>query len=467
MAQDIGVIGMAVMGSNLALNMADHGFRVSVYNYTPDLTKQFTAERPHENITPYYDLKGFVDSLEKPRKVMLMIMAGAPVGSMVLQLLDILEPGDIIIDGGNSFFGDTRRRCIQCKEKGVLFFGMGISGGEEGARKGPSIMPGGDASAYEAIRPVYEAIAAKADDSRPCCAYIGENGAGHFVKMVHNGIEYADMQLIAETYLLLKYVGRFTNQEMSEILRSWNQGELKSFLIGAAADILAEHDDVAAGYIIDKIVDKAGQKGTGRWTCMEAMRLGVNVSMIDAACNTRISSNDSGRITARRAMAQSECSRADKEAFAEMVRKSLYTAKIIAYAQGFSLYHTASDAYGWHLNFSDIASVFRAGCIIQADFLNKIVEAFQHNPSLENLMFDEFFLMRINDGTDNLRHTVSAAALGGIPVPAYMSALEYIDIFRSRSVGANLIQGLRDYFGAHTFERVDTGEAVHHDWKRH
>ena len=349
----------------------------------------------------------------------------------------------------------------------MLFFGMGISGGEEGARKGPSIMPGGDASAYEAIRPVYEAIAAKADDGRPCCAYIGENGAGHFVKMVHNGIEYADMQLIAETYLLLKYVGRFTNQEMSEILRSWNQGELKSFLIGAAADILAEHDDVAAGYIIDKIVDKAGQKGTGRWTCMEAMRLGVNVSMIDAACNTRISSNDSGRITARRAMAQSECSRADKEAFAEMVRKSLYTAKIIAYAQGFSLYHTASDAYGWHLNFSDIASVFRAGCIIQADFLNKIAEAFQHNPSLENLMFDEFFLMRINDGTDNLRHTVSAAALGGIPVPAYMSALEYIDIFRSRSVGANLIQGLRDYFGAHTFERVDTGEAVHHDWKRH
>lgn len=235
------------------------------------------------------------------------------------------------------------------------------------------------------------------------------------MKMVHNGIEYADMQLIAETYLLLKYVGRFTNQEMSEILRSWNQGELKSFLIGAAADILAEHDDVAAGYIIDKIVDKAGQKGTGRWTCMEAMRLGVNVSMIDAACNTRISSNDSGRITARRAMAQSECSRADKEAFAEMVRKSLYTAKIIAYAQGFSLYHTASDAYGWHLNFSDIASVFRAGCIIQADFLNKIAEAFQHNPSLENLMFDEFFLMRINDGTDNLRHTVSAAASAVFP----------------------------------------------------
>ena len=295
---DIGVVGMAVMGSNLALNMADHGYDVSVYNYTPDLTEQFLQERPHEKITGYFELKDFLASLKRPRKVMLMIMAGAPVDSMLDQLLPLLDTGDIIIDGGNSYFGDTRRRYDRCREDGIHFYGMGISGGETGARRGPAIMPGGNKETYPEIQPIYEAIAAKAADGKPCCTYIGEDGAGHYVKMVHNGIEYADMQLIAEAYLLLKYVGGYDNAAISKIFHEWNQGELKSFLIGIAADIFAE-DDEAGGQVLDKIVDAAGQKGTGRWTSIESMKQGVDISMITAACNARVMSNALGRAKAR------------------------------------------------------------------------------------------------------------------------------------------------------------------------
>ncbi|MCH4217839.1 MAG: decarboxylating NADP(+)-dependent phosphogluconate dehydrogenase [Megasphaera sp.] len=462
----IGVIGMAVMGSNLALNMADHGFYVSAYNYTPDLTKQFVTERPHENITGYYDINEFIASLEKPRKIMLMIMAGTPVDSMIETLLPLLDEGDIIIDGGNSYFGDTRRRCERCQTAGIHFYGMGISGGEEGARRGPAIMPGGNKDTYAEIQPVYEAIAAKAADGKPCCAYMGTDGAGHYVKMVHNGIEYADMQLIAEAYLLLKYVGGYSNTDISNIFHNWNQGELQSFLIGIAADVFAENDP-AGGQVIDYIVDAAGQKGTGRWTSIEAMKQGVDISMITAACNSRVMSNLTGRMQAQQRIQRPVEQQRQGADFIEAVRQSLYLGKIVAYAQGFSLYRSASEAYDWHLDYGSIATIFRAGCIIQADFLNKITAAYKKNPALDNLLFDDFFLNKINVNQDSLRRMLCLAISEGIPVPAFAAAMEYIDAYSSPCVGANLIQALRDDFGAHTFQRIDKKGIFHHQWNHH
>lgn len=463
---DIGVVGMAVMGSNLALNMADHGYDVSVYNYTPDLTEQFLQERPHEKITGYFELKDFLASLKRPRKVMLMIMAGAPVDSMLDQLLPLLDTGDIIIDGGNSYFGDTRRRYDRCREDGIHFYGMGISGGETGARRGPAIMPGGNKETYPEIQPIYEAIAAKAADGKPCCTYIGEDGAGHYVKMVHNGIEYADMQLIAEAYLLLKYVGSYDNAAISKIFHEWNQGELKSFLIGIAADIFAE-DDEDGGQVLDKIVDAAGQKGTGRWTSIESMKQGVDISMITAACNARIMSNAPGRAKARTCIEKPALSHQHGDDFVEAVRQSLYAAKIVAYAQGFSLYKSASETYDWHLDYGAIASIFRAGCIIQAEFLTKITEAYDKNPDLDNLLFDDFFLAKINANQGALRQIIGLAIANGLPIPAFSAALQYLDAYSSPQVGANLIQALRDYFGAHTFQRVDKEGTFHHHWHEH
>ncbi|MCF0151704.1 MAG: decarboxylating NADP(+)-dependent phosphogluconate dehydrogenase [Megasphaera sp.] len=463
---DIGVVGMAVMGSNLALNMADHGYDVSVYNYTPDLTEQFLKERPHEKITGYFELKDFLASLKRPRKIMLMIMAGAPVDSMLDQLLPLLDTGDIIIDGGNSYFGDTRRRYDRCKEDGIHFYGMGISGGETGARRGPAIMPGGNKDTYPEIQPIYEAIAAKAADGKPCCTYIGEDGAGHYVKMVHNGIEYADMQLIAETYLLLKYVGGYDNAAISKIFHEWNQGELKSFLIGIAADIFAE-DDEAGGQVLDKIVDAAGQKGTGRWTSIESMKQGVDISMITAACNARVMSNAPGRPKAQACIGKPALSQQHGDDFVEAVRQSLYAAKIVAYAQGFSLYKSASETYDWHLDYGAIASIFRAGCIIQAEFLTKITEAYDKNPELENLLFDDFFLAKINANQGALRQIIGLAIANGLPIPAFSASLQYLDAYSSPQVGANLIQALRDYFGAHTFHRVDKEGIFHHHWHEH
>ena len=463
---DIGVVGMAVMGSNLALNMADHGYDVSVYNYTPDLTEQFLQERPHEKITGYFELKDFLASLKRPRKIMLMIMAGAPVDSMLDQLLPILDTGDIIIDGGNSYFGDTRRRYDRCREDGIHFYGMGISGGETGARRGPAIMPGGNKETYPEIQPIYEAIAAKAADGKPCCTYIGEDGAGHYVKMVHNGIEYADMQLIAEAYLLLKYVGGYDNAAISKIFHEWNQGELKSFLIGIAADIFAE-DDEAGGQVLDKIVDAAGQKGTGRWTSIESMKQGVDISMITAACNARVMSNAPGRAKARTCIEKPVLSHQHGDDFVEAVRQSLYAAKIVAYAQGFSLYKSASETYDWHHDYGAIASIFRAGCIIQAEFLTKITEAYDKNPDLDNLLFDDFFLAKINANQGALRQIIGLAIANGLPIPAFSAALQYLDAYSSPQVGANLIQALRDYFGAHTFQRVDKEGTFHHHWHEH
>ena len=463
---DIGVVGMAVMGSNLALNMADHGYDVSVYNYTPDLTEQFLKERPHEKITGYFELKDFLASLKRPRKIMLMIMAGAPVDSMLDQLLPLLDTGDIIIDGGNSYFGDTRRRYDRCKEDGIHFYGMGISGGETGARRGPAIMPGGNKETYPEIQPIYEAIAAKAADGKPCCTYIGEDGAGHYVKMVHNGIEYADMQLIAEAYLLLKYVGGYDNAAISKIFHEWNQGELKSFLIGIAADLFAE-DDEAGGQVLDKIVDAAGQKGTGRWTSIESMKQGVDISMITAACNARVMSNAPGRAKAQACIEKPALSHQPGDDFVEAVRQSLYAAKIVAYAQGFSLYKSASETYDWHLDYGSIASIFRAGCIIQAEFLTKITEAYDKNQDLDNLLFDDFFLAKINANQGALRQIIGLAIANGLPIPAFSAALQYLDAYSSPQVGANLIQALRDYFGAHTFQRVDKEGTFHHHWHEH
>ena len=461
---DIGVVGMAVMGSNLALNMADHGYDVSVYNYTPDLTEQFLKERPHDKITGYFELKDFLASLKRPRKIMLMI--GAPVDSMLDQLLPLLDTGDIIIDGGNSYFGDTRRRYDRCKEDGIHFYGMGISGGETGARRGPAIMPGGNKETYPEIQPIYEAIAAKAADGKPCCTYIGEDGAGHYVKMVHNGIEYADMQLIAEAYLLLKHVGGYDNSAISRIFHEWNQGELKSFLIGIAADIFAE-DDEAGGQVLDKIVDAAGQKGTGRWTSIESMKQGVDISMITAACNARVMSNAPGRAKAQDVIAKPALTAQSGPDFVEAVRQSLYAAKIVAYAQGFSLYKSASETYDWHLDYGAIASIFRAGCIIQAEFLTKITEAYDKNPELDNLLFDDFFLAKINANQGALRQIIGLAIANGLPIPAFSASLQYLDAYSSPQVGANLIQALRDYFGAHTFQRVDKAGTFHHHWHEH
>ena len=462
---DIGMVGLAVMGRSLALNMADHGFKVSAWNYTPDLTEQFAREHPHANIKTFFDLNDFVQSLERPRKIMLMIMAGAPVDSMLDSLIPLLEAGDIVFDGGNSYFEDTIRRHDRAKAAGVNYFGVGISGGESGARHGPCIMPGGDRDAYEKVRPIFEAIAAKAD-GEPCCAYIGSDGAGHYVKMVHNGIEYADMQLIAESYLLLKEVGGLDNQSIGATFGRWNEGELESFLIEITSKIFAEDDPEGDGQLIDKIVDSAGQKGTGRWTSIEAMRRGVNTSIMTAACNARVMSN---LIVERERFAAALPSNTPRGAidddFIEDVRRSLYVGKIAAYAQGFALYRAASAHFNWHLDLGRIAAIFRAGCIIQARFLDRITDAFRKNLALENLMLDDFFMSKVLDGLTSMRRTVGRAIEGGVPIPALVNALEYIDALRADRLGANLIQAQRDYFGAHTFKRIDRDGSVHHEWQ--
>lgn len=463
---DIGMVGMAVMGSNLALNMADHGFEVACYNYTPDLTEKVLQEHPHPRMHGYFDLQAFVESLAKPRRIMMMIMAGAPVDSMIDKLAPLLEAGDMIIDGGNSFFEDTMRRQKGLAELGIHYFGVGISGGETGARRGPCIMPGGDKEAYEAVRPIFEAIAAKAE-GQPCCGYMGTDGAGHYVKMVHNGIEYADMQLIAEAYLLLKQVGGYSNQEIAGIFREWNKGELHSFLIGITADIFAE-DDEAGGQVVDKILDSAGQKGTGRWTSIAALKQGVNTSLITAACNARVMSN---RLSLRQELGKLwEKPVVKVQAggeFKEVVRRSLYAGKIAAYAQGFDLYRSAADVYGWQLDYGLIAAIFRAGCIIQADFLGKITEAFQETGDLENLLQADFFSEKIRENLPSLRQAVVAGVQAGVAIPALACGLEYIDSARGTQLGANLIQAQRDYFGAHTYQRIDKEGTFHHQWTQH
>ena len=464
---DIGIVGLSVMGRSLALNMADHGIRVAGYNRSRAVTEEVVRQHPHENLTPFYSLDELVAALTRPRRIMLMIQAGAPVDAVIRQLEPLLEQGDIILDGGNSFFEDTRRRSAALAEKGIQYFGVGISGGEEGARHGPSIMPGGDKNAYPLIQPILEAIAATAEGT-PCCTYIGPDGAGHYVKMVHNGIEYADMQLIAESYLLLKYIGGFSNDALAGLFSEWNKGELKSFLIGITADIFREADDLADGSLVDHILDSAAQKGTGRWTSIESLRQGVDISTITAAAGARVMSNALEiRKQARDLIEPPALQRIpDRAAFAEQVRQALYTAKIIAYAQGFSLMRDASERYGWALDLGSIAAIFRAGCIIQADFLNDITAAFRRDPALSSLLLDEFFRSRLAAGHNSLRACAAAGLQSGLPLPAMTNALSYLDQFRGQHVDANLIQAQRDLFGAHTYERTDRPGVFHHEWRR-
>lgn len=467
---DIGIVGLAVMGRSLALNMADHGFQVGGYNRSASVTEELLKEYPHENFTAFYSLKELTGSLSRPRKIMLMIQAGKPVDAVIDQLIPLLEKDDIIMDGGNSFYEDTGRRARRLAEHGIRYLGVGISGGEEGARRGPSIMPGGDPQAYEPVRPILETIAAKAM-GEPCCTYIGPEGAGHYVKMVHNGIEYADMQLIAESYLLLKYVGGFSGRELAGLFEEWNQGELDSYLIRITAEIFREGDDLADGELLDHILDSAKQKGTGRWASIEALKQGVDISMITSACSARIMSNQLEQRKKAAGLIPSPSIRlsVQKEEFASTVRKALYAGKIIAYAQGFSLMQNASEQFGWNLNLGKIASIFRGGCIIQAVFLNDITLAFESGNGskkreAENLIFNEFFLNKIRENQPSLREAATTGILSGLPLPAFLSAVSYLDEFRAEAAGANLIQAQRDCFGAHTYERTDRPGTFHHEW---
>lgn len=464
---NISIIGLAVMGRSLALNMADHGFRVAAYNRSRSVTDEMTAQWPHENVTPFYTLEDLVAALEPPRKIMLMVKAGPPVDAVLDQLVPLLSPGDIVLDGGNSFFEDTRRRAQALAARGLHYFGVGVSGGEKGARFGPSIMPGGDWAVYDAhVRPILEAVAARAEDGAPCCAYMGPDGAGHYVKMVHNGIEYADMQLIAEAYLLLKHVGGFDNAVLAALFDQWNQGELKSFLIGITADILREQDDLGPGELLDRIEDSAAQKGTGRWTSIEALKQGVDVSLITAAGSARLMSNRLAERSAASALIPAPAlERAEvPAAFAETVRQALYAAKIAAYAQGFALLRDASGVYGWGLDLGAIAAVFRAGCIIQAVFLDDITAAFRRTPDLDSLVLDPIFLGGITRRLPSLRAAAGAGLASGIPVPALSAAVAWLDQFRGTHLGANLIQAQRDCFGAHTYRRTDREGVFHHEW---
>lgn len=462
--QNIGVIGLAVMGKNLALNIADHGYTVSVFNRSAERTEEFLAECGSTDLKGYFSLEEFVQSLELPRKIILMVKAGNAVDDTIRQLKPYLAAGDIIIDGGNSYFEQTINRNKELKAEGFHYFGVGISGGEEGARTGPAIMPGGDEKAYELIKPILTNISAKAE-GEPCCHYIGGDGAGHFVKMVHNGIEYADMQLICESYLILKNMLNMSPPDLHEVFKEWNQGELNSYLISITSDIFTKKDLDSDNYLVDMILDVAGQKGTGKWTSQAALDLGISTPTITGAVFERyLSSAKDLRMTASQLYSGGIKSEQKTIDFAESVRKALYASKICAYAQGFSLMLEASKHYGWNLNLSNIAKTFRGGCIIRAQFLNKIAEAYQTEPELANLLMNNYFKTSIQQYEQAWRNVVSTAVTSGIPVPAFSSAISYFDSFRTQTLPMNLLQAQRDYFGAHTYQRIDKEGSYHTQW---
>ncbi|MDO5440960.1 MAG: decarboxylating NADP(+)-dependent phosphogluconate dehydrogenase [Bacillota bacterium] len=464
---NIGMVGLAVMGSNLARNMASHGFKVSCWNYTPDLTDKFFngAAKGNDNLVPFYDLKEFVDSLEKPRRIFMLIMAGSPVDSMIEQLLPLLDEGDIIVDGGNSHYPDTIRRYEYCKEHGINFVGCGVSGGEEGALHGPSLMPGGSKKAWEALKPILQTICAHTDNGEPCCDYVGDSGAGHFVKMVHNGIEYGDMELICETYNLLKNGLGLSNDEMRDIFKEWNEGELNSFLIEITSNILGYKDENGE-YVVDTILDKAGQKGTGKWTGIEALDEGVPLTLIvDAVFGRCLSSMKDERVKAAKEYNKKVVKyEGDKAELIENIRRALYVSKIISYAQGYQLFHKATETFGWELNNGGIALMWRGGCIIRSKFLGKIKEAFDKNPNLENLLLDDYFKNIMIEYVPALREVVKAAVDTGIAASSFFSALSYFDGFTSEKLPANMIQAQRDYFGAHTYEVIGKEGHFHTNW---
>lgn len=463
---DIGLIGLRVMGSNLALNMDDHGYSVSVYNRTYAIGEQVIKDNPNSKLTLYKELKDFVNSLTKPRKIILMVQAGKPVDYVIEDLKPLLDQEDIIIDGGNSNFNDTIKRTKALKEVGLNFLGVGISGGEEGARFGPAIMPGGKLESYKQVEAIFESIAAKADDGLPCVAYIGSDGAGHYVKMVHNGIEYADMQLIAESYSLLKHLGGLTNIELSEVFGNWNKGELDSYLIEITETIFKTKDPKTNQDLIDMILDRAAQKGTGKWTTEEALNTGTDASLLTSAVYARfMSANKAERINASKVLTYDAPKiNLDKKALIEKVRRALYASKIIAYAQGFDLMKNAAKEHNWQLNFESIAKIFRAGCIIRAKFLNRISDAYNKDSNLVNLMLDQEFKKVLMDYQSDLREVIALAVTQGISIPAFSAAISYFDAYRTENSNANLIQAQRDLFGAHTFERIDEDGSFHHEW---
>lgn len=465
---DIGLIGLAVMGENLVMNMESKGFSVAVYNRTTEKVSAFVNGRAKgKNIIGTYSLKELVGSLKKPRIVMMMVKAGKPVDDFIDMVIPYLEEGDIIIDGGNSHFPDTIRRTKYVEEKGLLYIGTGVSGGEEGALNGPSLMPGGSPAAWQHVKPILQAISAKVEDGSPCCEWVGENGAGHFVKMVHNGIEYGDMQLICEAYHVMKDLLGMSPDEMHEVFKEWNEGELNSYLIEITRDILAYKDEDGKP-IVDKILDTAGQKGTGKWTAIAALDEGIPLTLIGEAVFSRcLSAMKEERVQASKLIKGIAPNfTGDKKAMIEDIRNALYASKIVSYAQGYTLLRAAAKTYGWNLNYGGIALMWRGGCIIRSTFLGKIKEAFDKDPELTNLITAPFFKDKIEKAQASWRNVVATALINGIPVPAFSSALCYFDGFRSARLPANLLQAQRDYFGAHTYERVDSprGEFFHTNW---
>ena len=503
---DVGLVGLAVMGANFALNMADHGFKVAVYNRTTHVTEEFARDNPASVIgpggavIPAADLKDFVKSIKRPRRIMILVKAGGPTDAVIDGLVSLLEGGDCIIDGGNAEWTDTVRREKALKDKGLLFVGSGVSGGEEGARFGPSLMPGGDSKAWELIKPIWLAVAAKVDAKSgkpimgasrgkpvkaegavPCTAYIGPGGAGHYVKMVHNGIEYGDMQLICEAYHFMRDVLEMSNADMARVFGDWNKGELDSFLIEITADILKQSDPVTGKPFVDVVLDAAGQKGTGKWTSVSALDLGVPAPTIAEAVFARcVSAMKEERTAASKVLkapdmpaihwhhdhASPQHAGSQGDSWVDAVRDALYCSKICSYAQGFALIGHASKENNWNLKFGEIAQIWRGGCIIRARFLQKITEAYQRRADLPNLLLDPFFSETIQRCQSNWRKVVARAAVTGVPVPAFASALSYFDSYRSARLPANLLQAQRDYFGSHTYERVDQprGKFFHLDW---
>ena len=471
---DIGLIGLAVMGQNLILNMADHGFQVAAYNRTTSKVERFMAGAAQgKSITGCYSLEEFVKKLKRPRRVMMMVKAGDPVSQTIEAVSLLLEAGDIIIDGGNTFYGDTEQRLKELEARGLLFIGSGISGGEEGARHGPSIMPGGAAEAWPHVKSIFQTIAAKVGPQNdiPCCDWVGPGGAGHYVKMVHNGIEYGDMQIICEAYHMLKDGLGLSNTELYDVFNQWNMGELDSYLIEITRDIFSVSDPKSDNALVDMILDKAGQKGTGKWTSQLALDAGVPLTLITEAVFARfLSSRKQQRLLASSVLTgPAEAPNkfravADRDAFTESVRQALYASKITSYAQGFDQLRAASDAFGWNLKYGDIAMLWRGGCIIRAAFLERIKAAFDRDSNLDNLLLDPYFKDAVDSSQQGWRQVVSTAVQIGIPVPAFSAALSYYDGYRSARLPHNLLQAQRDYFGAHTYERIDEDGSFHTDW---
>ena len=464
---DIGLIGLAVMGENLVMNMESKGFSVAVYNRSVEKVEKFVGGRAAgKNIVGCMSIGELCGALEKPRKVMMMVKAGKPVDDLIEQLIPCLEPGDVIIDGGNAHYPDTIRRCAYVESKGLLYVGTGVSGGEEGALKGPSMMPGGSPEAWPLVKPIFQAICACAGDA-PCCDWVGEGGAGHFVKMVHNGIEYGDMQLICEAYHLMKDCLGMSAEEMHEVFAGWNEGELDSYLIQITRDILGYRDE-AGEVVVEKILDTAGQKGTGKWTAVTALDEGIPLTLIGEAVFSRcLSAVKEERVAASKVLAGPKaCFEGDRKAFIEDIRQALYASKIVSYAQGYQLMRSAAKTYGWNLNYGGIALMWRGGCIIRSVFLGKIRDAFERNPGLVNLMLDPFFADQLAKAQNGWRRVCAQAMLSGVPTPAFAAALSYYDGYRCERLPANLLQAQRDYFGAHTYERVDAprGRFFHTNW---